>query len=98
MTPTTDFCLNGITRQSVISIAKNLNYQIEEKDLIFDDLLDADEAFYSGTAVEITPITKVNESKIGSGSIGPITDILQKNYSEIVCGQDQSYSDWLTKI
>ncbi len=98
MTPTTNFCLNGITRQSVISIAKNLNYQIEEKDLIFDDLLDADEAFYSGTAVEITPITKVNESKIGSGKIGPITDILQKKYSEIVCGQDQSYSDWLTAI
>ena len=98
MTPTTDFCLNGITRQSVISIAKDLNYEIEEKDLIFDDLLDSDEAFYSGTAVEITPITKVNESKIGSGSIGPITDILQKKYSQIVCGQDQNYSDWLTAI
>ena len=98
VTPTTDFCLNGITRQSVISIARDLNYEIEEKDLIFDDLLDADEAFYSGTAVEITPITKVNESKIGSGSIGPITDILQKKYSEIVCGKDQNYSDWLTII
>ena len=98
MTPTTNFCLNGITRQSVISIAKDLNYEIEEKDLIFDDLLDADEAFYSGTAVEITPITKVNESIIGSGSIGPITNILQKKYSEIVCGQDQNYSDWLTAI
>ena len=98
MTPTTNFCLNGITRQSVLSIAKNLNYEVEEKDLIFDDLLDADEAFYSGTAVEITPITKVNESQIGSGKIGPITDILQKKYSEIVCGQDQSYSDWLTAI
>ena len=98
MTPTTNFCLNGITRQSVISIANNLNYEIEEKDLIFEDLLDADEAFYSGTAVEITPITKVNESIIGSGSIGPITDILQKKYSEIVCGQDKNYSDWLTAI
>jgi len=98
ITPTTDFCLNGITRQSVISIANDLNYKIEEKDLIFDDLLNADEAFYSGTAVEITPITKVNEFKIGSGSIGPITDILQKKYSEIVCGQDKKYSDWLTAI
>ena len=98
LTPTTDFCLNGITRQSVISIANNLNYEIEEKDLIFDDLLNADEAFYSGTAVEITPITKVNESKIGSGSIGPITEILQKKYSEIVCGKDHNYSDWLTAI
>ena len=97
-TPTTDFCLNGITRQSVISIANDLNYEIEEKDLIFDDLLDADEAFYTGTAVEITPITKVNESKIGAGSIGPITDILQNKYSEIVCGQDKNYADWLTVI
>ena len=97
-TPTTDFCLNGITRQSVISIAKDLNYEITEKNLTFDELLDADEAFYTGTAVEITPITKINESKIGSGSIGPITDILQKKYSEIVCGKDQNYSDWLTAI
>ena len=98
VTPTTDFCLNGITRQSVISIANDLNYEVEEKNLTFDDLLNADEAFYSGTAVEITPITKVNESKIGIGSIGPITDILQKKYSEIVCGQDKNYSDWLTAI
>ena len=98
VTPTTDFCLNGITRQSVISIANDLDYEIEEKDLIFDDLLDADEAFYTGTAVEITPITKVNESKIGSGSIGPITEILQKKYSEIVCGQDDNYLDWLTAL
>ena len=98
VTPTTDFCLNGITRQSVISIANDLDYEIEEKDLIFDDLLDADEAFYTGTAVEITPITKVNESKIGSGSIGPITETLQKKYSEIVCGQDDNYLDWLTAI
>ena len=97
-TPKTDFCLNGITRQSVISIANDLNFEIEEKDLKFDDLLDADEAFYSGTAVEITPITKVDESKIGSGSIGPITDVLQKKYSEIVCGQDKNYADWLTVI
>ena len=98
ITPTTDFCLNGITRQSVISIANDLEYKIEEKDLIFDDLLYADEAFYSGTAVEITPITKVNEFKIGKGSIGPITEILQKKYSEIVCGQDKKYLDWLTAI
>lgn len=98
LTPTTDFCLNGITRQSVISIANDLNYKIEEKDLIFDDLINADEAFYSGTAVEITPITKVNGYKIGSGSIGPITEILQKTYSEIVCGKNKNYSDWLTSI
>ena len=98
ITPTTDYCLNGITRQSVISIAKNLGYSVEEKNLSFDDLLDADEAFYSGTAVEITPISNVDGSIIGSGSIGPITEIIQSKYSEIVTGRDHNYSDWLTKI
>jgi len=98
ITPTTDYCLNGITRQSVISIAKNLDYSVEEKNLSFEDLLDADEAFYSGTAVEITPISNVDGSIIGSGSIGPITEIIQSKYSEIVTGRDHNYSDWLTKI
>ena len=98
ITPTTDYCLNGITRQSVISIAKNLGYSVEEKNLSFNDLLDADEAFYSGTAVEITPISTVDGSIIGSGSIGKVTEILQNKYSEIVCGKDNSYSDWLTSI
>ena len=98
ITPTTDYCLNGITRQSVISIAKNLNYSVEERNLTFDELLDADEAFYSGTAVEISPITSVDGTTIGSGIIGPVTEILQNKYSEIVCGQDTSYSDWLTAI
>ena len=98
ITPTTDYCLNGITRQSVISIAKNLDYSVEEKNLSFEDLLDADEAFYSGTAVEITPISTVDGSTIGSGIIGPITEIIQSKYSEIVTGRDDNYSDWLTKI
>ena len=98
ITPTTDYCLNGITRQSVMSIATNLNYSVEEKNLSFKDLLDADEAFYSGTAVEITPITNVDGAIIGSGTIGPITAILQNKYSEIVCGRDSGYSDWLTAI
>ena len=98
ITPTTDYCLNGITRQSVISIAKKLHYSVKERNLSFDDLLESDEAFYSGTAVEITPITTVDGAKIGSGVIGPVTEILQNKYSEIVCGQDTSYSDWLTAI
>jgi branched-chain amino acid aminotransferase len=98
MTPTTDYCLNGITRQSVITIAKNLQLTVEEKNLTFDDLLSADEAFYSGTAVEITPITTVDGAKIGNGLIGPITDKLQGNYSDIVYGRDKNYSHWLTSI
>ena len=98
LTPKTDFCLNGITRQSVIQIARDLGIEVEEKNLIFDELVDADEAFFSGTAVEITPITKVDNSIIGSGAIGPISERLQSKYSEIVCGKDTTYSDWLTYI
>ena len=98
LTPKTDFCLNGITRQTVMQIASDLGIEVEEKNLIFDELVDADEAFFSGTAVEITPITKVDNSIIGSGTIGPISERLQSKYSEIVCGKDTSYSDWLTYI
>ena len=98
LTPKTDFCLNGITRQTVMQIASDLGIEVEEKNLIFDELVDADEAFFSGTAVEITPITKVDNSVIGSGSIGPISERLQSKYSEIVCGKDTTYSDWLTYI
>ena len=71
---------------------------MKKKNLYLKDLLDADEAFYSGTAVEITPITNVDGAIIGSGTIGPITEILQNKYSEIVCGRDSGYSDWLTAI
>ena len=98
LTPKTDFCLNGITRQTVMQIASDLGIEVEEKNLIFDELVDADEAFFSGTAVEITPITKVDNSIIGSGTIGPISERLQSKYSEIVCGKDTTYSDWLTYI
>ena len=98
LTPKTDFCLNGITRQTVMQIASDLGIEVEEKNLIFDELVDADEAFFSGTAVEITPITMVDNSIIGDGTIGPISERLQSKYSEIVCGKDTTYSDWLTYI
>ena len=98
LTPKTDFCLNGITRQTVMQIASDLGIEVEEKNLIFDELVDADEAFFSGTAVEITPITMVDNSIIGGGTIGPISERLQSKYSEIVCGKDTTYSDWLTYI
>ena len=67
-TPTTDHCLNGITRQSVIQIAKDLNLQVKEKNLDYDELLNADEAFFTGTAVEITPISKLDNNSINNGS------------------------------
>ena len=98
ITPKTDFCLNGITRQSVIEIAQNLGIEVQEKDLLFDELVNADEAFFSGTAVEITPITNLDKSDIGEGLRGPVTEMLQSKYSEIVCGKDVNYSKWLTPL
>jgi branched-chain amino acid aminotransferase len=98
ITPKTDFCLNGITRQSVIEIAQDLGIEVQEKDLLFDELVNADEAFFSGTAVEITPITNLDKSDIGEGLRGPVTEMLQSKYSEIVCGKDVNYSKWLTPL
>ena len=98
LTPRIDFCLNGITRQSVIAMAQNLGIGVEEKDLLFDDLVNADEAFFSGTAVEITPITTLDNSDIGEGLRGPVTEMLQSKYSEIVCGKDANYTNWLTYL
>jgi len=95
-TPKTEHCLNGITRQSVIKIAKDFGYTIDEKNLTYEDLLDSDEAFFSGTAVEITPIAKIDETIIGSGSRGNITEKLQSTYSDIVYGRNGLYKDWLT--
>ena len=96
MTPTKDHCLNGITRQSVIQIAKDLNYDVIEKNLTFDDLISADEAFFTGTAVEITPISKVDDVKIGHDGSGEITKVLQNKFDEVISGKDLNYQSWLT--
>ena len=96
MTPTKDNCLNGITRQSVIQIAKDLNYDVIEKNLTFDDLISADEAFFTGTAVEITPISKVDDIKIGHDGAGEITKVLQNKFDEVISGKDLNYQTWLT--
>ena len=95
-TPTIDHCLNGITRQSVIQMAKDLSIEVREKDLRYEDLKNADEAFFTGTAVEITPITKLDQSRINDGKRGPITKILQDSFMNIVSGQNLKYSNWLT--
>ena len=96
ITPTTKHCLNGITRQSVIQIAKDLNYEVVEKDIQYDELVLADEAFFTGTAVEITPIREVDEKIIGSGERGPISNKLQEAFTQIISGNNATYSDWLT--
>ena len=81
-----------------MQIAQSLSIEVQEQDLTFDDLVNADEAFFSGTAVEITPITTLDNSDIGDGLRGPVTEMLQSKYSEIVCGKDERYLDWLTYL
>ena len=97
-TPKTDYCLNGLTRQSIIQIAKDQNIKVIETNLKYEDLIMADEAFFTGTAVEVTPITSIDSNKIGSGKRGEISHILQQKYSEIVAGKNVAYSSWLTYI
>ena len=97
-TPTVEHCLNGITRQSVIKIAKDFNYDVIEKNFKFDELLDCDEAFFTGTAAEITPITKIDNQLIGSGLRGDVTEKLQKTYLETVSGNNLIYKDWLSFV
>ena len=95
-TPTTKHCLNGITRQSVIQIARDLNYEVVEKNIQYDELVFADEAFFTGTAVEITPIREIDEKIIGSGERGTISKKLQEAFAQIISGNNTSYSNWLT--
>ena len=98
ITPKTDNCLNGITRQSVIKIASDLGLNVQEKDFTYEELVQSDEVFFSGTAVEITPISKIDNVLIGSGSIGPVTEKLQNLYSDIVTGKNELYKDWLSLV
>ena len=97
-TPKTDHCLNGITRQSVIQIAQDLGFDVNERDITYDELVASDEVFFSGTAVEITPISKIDETIIGSVSIGPVTEKLQTSYTDIVSGRNAKYSHWLSLV
>jgi branched-chain amino acid aminotransferase len=98
LTPRTEHCLNGITRKSVITIASDMGFDVVEKDLTLDELFDSDEAFFTGTAVEITPISKIDKKVIGIGSRGPITEKLQKTYSDIIFGKNKNYDHWLSLV
>ena len=95
-TPKIEHCLNGITRQSVITIAQDFGINVVEKDLTYEDLSSSDEAFFTGTAVEITPITTLDSKSSGTGLRGPITKKLQETYSLIITGKNDQYESWLT--
>jgi branched-chain amino acid aminotransferase len=97
-TPKKDHCLNGITRQSVITLAKDFGINVIEKDITYEEACAADETFFTGTAVEITPITKIDSYTVGNGLRGPITKKLQDTYGLIVTGQIDKYDNWLSYV
>jgi branched-chain amino acid aminotransferase len=90
--------LMGITRASAIQIARDLGYEIEIRALKLDELLHADEAFLTGTAIEITPIREVDGQAIGAGARGPITEAIQKTFFDAVAGRRPEYRHWLSSV
>jgi branched-chain amino acid aminotransferase len=90
--------LLGITRGSVIEIARELGYQVDIRALTPDDLFTAEEAFLTGTAIEIAPIREVDGRIIGDGRTRPITEEIQKNFFEIVSGRNPRYRHWLHPV
>ncbi|MBV9362389.1 MAG: branched-chain amino acid transaminase [Betaproteobacteria bacterium] len=90
--------LTGITRSSIIDLAKGLGYEVHAKRLTRDDIYIADECFFTGTAAEVTPIRELDGRMIGAGKAGPITKALQKAFFDVVTGKDKKRRSWLTPV
>ncbi len=98
-TPELTSCLDGITRKTIIEMAQSLGYEVREKRITRDEVYVADEAFFTGTAAEVTPIRELDGRIIGEGKRGPITEQLQAVYFDLVRGKlDDQYGDWLTYV
>ena len=97
-TPRDHTVLNGITRQTIIDISEDLDLEVFEKDISVDDVKVADEAFFTGTAAEVTPVVQVDQSKIGNGMTGKITRKVQKEYFDLIRGRNTKYDHWLTRV
>lgn len=95
-TPELTSCLNGITRKTIFNFAKDLGYTIVEKPITRDEVYICDEAFFTGTAAEVTPIRLVDDRVIGNGTRGPITEKFQSLYFDVVKGNNPEYHHWLS--
>jgi len=90
--------LMGITRDSALTLGKELGYNMKEGDLAVEDLFDANEVFLTGTASEVAPVIEIGKTKIGDGTAGPVTLKLQKRYADTVRGKVPEHIDWLTPV
>ena len=91
-------CLDGVTRDSVMTLARDLGFEVREENLVRTDLYNADEAFFTGTAAEITPIREVDDRVVGEGHRGPVTKELQGAFFSATAGEDERYVSWLTFV
>ena len=98
ITPDLDACLDGITRRTIISLAKELEVDFEERKIQLEEVLESDEAFFTGTAVEVMPINAIDKKSIADGLRGPITEKLQKAYLDQVRGKRSGNKDWQSPI
>ena len=90
--------LNGITRNTILHICEDLGLKLVQKRITRDEVYIADEAFFTGTAAEVTPIRELDRLTIGIGSRGPITEKIQNAFFDIVNGRNPKYAHWLTKV
>ena len=97
-TPDLASCLDGITRDAIFTIAKDLGIEVKEKRITRDEMYCADEAFFTGTAAEVTPIRELDDRPIGNGGRGPITEKVQKVFFDAVAGKNAKYEHWLTLV
>ncbi len=96
--PLSDGCLGGITRDSVITIARDLGIEVVEKSLVRTDVYHAEEAFFTGTAAEVTPIRELDDRQIGEGKRGPVTKQLQETFFQAATGEIEKYAHWLHPV
>jgi len=96
--PLSSSALDGITRRTIITLAKDMNLKIKVQKVSKKELKLADEIFLSGTAAEITPIIKIDKKKIGNEEVGNITKLFMATYSDIVMNKNENYSHWLTMV
>jgi branched-chain amino acid aminotransferase len=97
-TPDLTSALEGITRDTIVQLAQDEGLKVREKRITRDEVYLADEAFFTGTAAEVTPIREVDDRMIGQGGRGPVTERLQALYFDVVHGRKHDYTDWLTLV
>jgi len=97
-TPDLTSALEGITRATIIQLAEEAGLKVIEKRITRDEVYISDEAFFTGTAAEVTPIRELDNRAIGSGTRGPITEMLQTKYFDVVHGRSEQHRDWLSLV